>query len=479
MNNLKQIDLMTRDSLINLGIKLKIKGHNNFFSKPYVKKDTLKNIILREIKHLKKIQRSKSLSSLCNNTNNSNNPNNSNNSNNSNNPNNSNNTNNISNTEVDLSNNRRSKSLQRKKSHKINYSSINDITQIYNIDRCVYPKVKKLVAIGDIHGDLSVAIKALKLAGVIDNSILDNSRDINNIKWTGDDTYVVQLGDQIDRVRPSKLYNNLCSEDDEDLYKDEGSDLKIISLFEKLHKEAKQQGGALFSIFGNHELMNVDGDFRYVSPKEFNEFGNFFSGTYEQNSSFPYGYNERLNAFKPGGSIAKRLAQTRYSVIQVGSWVFVHGGISPKCAEKYSLEDINKYIKVWLMGKMTDNTHLNYLYHSDDEDDSPFWSRIYSDMDEWDEHESTKSFNQTINNLNIKNIKDSSNIIKGMIMGHSPQFMYNRGINSSNDNKVWRVDVGASKAFGELGGSEECKLRKVQVLVIDDDEKFHIVKEKC
>ena len=72
-----------------------------------------------------------------------------------------------------------------------------------NIQYC-YPKVPKIVAIGDIHGDLSVAIKSLKLAGVISMKINDNIQNINNVNWTGGNTFVVQLGDQIDRVRPEK-----------------------------------------------------------------------------------------------------------------------------------------------------------------------------------------------------------------------------------------------------------------------------------
>jgi len=128
-----------------------------------------------------------------------------------------------------------------------------------------------------------------------------------------------------------------------------------------------------------------------------------------------------------------------------------------------------------LLGNGTE--HINNLYHNDNDDDSPFWSRIYSDMDEWDEQRSIQSFNKTINNLNIRNLRNNSNVIKGMVMGHSPQFMYNKGINSSNNNRIWRCDIGASKAFGDVDNSQEGNLRKVHVLVIEDDSKFHIVKE--
>ena len=75
----------------------------------------------------------------------------------------------------------------------------NDAPLNINIKKSRYPKVKKLIAIGDIHGDLSVAIKSLKLAEVIDINIPNNTKDINKIKWIGGKTVVVQLGDQIDR----------------------------------------------------------------------------------------------------------------------------------------------------------------------------------------------------------------------------------------------------------------------------------------
>lgn len=345
-----------------------------------------------------------------------------------------------------------------------------------------YKPVKKLVAIGDIHGDLVCAIKALKLAGVISLSIPNDTLNVNNIKWTGGTTYVVQLGDQIDRCRPSNWVNDICMDDDDELYQDEGSDLKIICLFNSLAKQASKQGGALFSILGNHELMNVVGDFRYVSPREFREFGNYFKAkkTFKK-GSYPFGYKERKEVFQPGGVLAKKLAETRHSILQVGSWVFVHGGIVPDMAKKYSLDEVNKYVRDWLFGNEDNETKkaIDELYHNDDDSFSPFWSRVFSDNDDWDGKNSEKLFKLTMDNINETNHRNEGSLAKGMVMGHSPQYMYDKGINSDCNNKLWRVDVGMSRAFGPLDEeSDEVKNRKVQILLIENDKKCKIIKEE-
>jgi hypothetical protein len=353
--------------------------------------------------------------------------------------------------------------------------------QKYKVDikKSVFPKVKKLVAIGDIHGDLPAAIKALKLAKVIDPYIPNNTTDINKIHWVGGKTVVVQLGDQIDRVRPGKLINDLCPSNDSEINQDEGSDLKIIYLFEKLHTEAMKAGGALFSILGNHELMNVDGDFRYVSPKEFKEFGTFFKEDSNlcKQQNLPYGYLSRLQVFKPGGIISKKLAQSRYSILQVGSWLFVHGGITPKLASEYTIDNVNRYIQDWLMGHddIQTLTNVKKIYHRDDDENSPFWSRKLSDCDEWNNSSSSNEFYKTLDILNKKN--RTNNSIKGMILGHSPQYMYNKGLNSACNNRLWRVDVGMSRAFGLVNNKDSAN-RKVQILVINNDNEFQIFKEQ-
>lgn len=351
---------------------------------------------------------------------------------------------------------------------------------LYKNNCSFFPKVKKLVAIGDIHGDFSVALKALMLGGVIKRSVGINT-NINDIEWIGGNTVVVQIGDQIDRVRPSNWdNNNLCDESDSEIVNDEGSDLKIFSLFENLHKKALKHGGAVLSILGNHELMNVDGDFRYVSPKEFKEFGRFFNSkkSIKRTGNLPYGFKERKCAFKPGGILAKKLALTRYSVLQVGSWVFVHGGISPELADAYSLDEINNCIKYWLLGDKTQNTLdiVDKIYHTNDDTFSPFWCRIYSDPEDWEINDGRNSFYKAINKLNIKNNRNKDNMIKGMVMGHTPQYTFGKGINSECDKRLWRIDIGASAAFGEKDISDG--LRKVQILVIENDSECKIIREK-
>ena len=130
----------------------------------------------------------------------------------------------------------------------------------------MYPPVKKLVAIGDLHGDLIATLKVLKLAEVIPQNSRPNN--INDIHWCGKDTWVIQLGDQIDRCRADWGDNN-CIKNFDDVYEDEGNNQVIFNLFLRLDEEAKKYGGRVLGLLGNHELMNIDKDFRYVSAKEF------------------------------------------------------------------------------------------------------------------------------------------------------------------------------------------------------------------
>lgn len=48
---------------------------------------------------------------------------------------------------------------------------------------------RRIVALGDLHGDLPNALTVLKMTGVIDE----------DRKWTGDVDFLVQTGDMIDR----------------------------------------------------------------------------------------------------------------------------------------------------------------------------------------------------------------------------------------------------------------------------------------
>ena len=55
----------------------------------------------------------------------------------------------------------------------------------------ILPPVKRIIVLGDLHGDWEMTINSLKVANLINKKL----------NWIGKDTVVVQLGDQIDRCR--------------------------------------------------------------------------------------------------------------------------------------------------------------------------------------------------------------------------------------------------------------------------------------
>lgn len=431
----------------------------------------------------------------------------------------------------------------------------------------IYPTIishkERVIAIGDIHGDMNLAVNFLKAAKLIEEVVnpliainhsykeyihklvitSDTSRhelqfsknnDPNNdpnlknqfdvvyryykingiyyvkiiqtennknletgddptrwFKWIGSNTYVVQVGDQIDRCRPM---DKQCI-DLKATVKDEDSDIEIMLFYDSLDKIAKKEGGRVFSLLGNHEIMNVLGDMRYVSHKGIKEY----SPLADLNEALIDGYKKRKTAFE--NIMAKKMACTRSTVLVIGDYLFVHGGVAHKLANTYNLIDINAIIRQFLFGapnittptttntttnrtttnatnktNKTTNNALHDLLNSTKF--SPLWYRklayippenfphIIPNTNQSTNQSTTQTQNQhpqcqqlldpifeKINNKNqyrfeIARANDPTIQIKGMVIGHTPQFsLFNQGITTACNSRIIRTDIGASSAF--------------------------------
>lgn len=321
----------------------------------------------------------------------------------------------------------------------------------FNILPSILPAVKRIIVLGDLHGDWEMTITSLKIAKLINNEL----------NWIGGDTVVVQLGDQIDSCRFISIPCNLPQATKDD----EASDMKILNYFTELHRQAQKKGGAVYSIIGNHELMNVNGNMRYVSFKNINDFNNYKK---PNGTVIVDGMEARKWAFSPGNPIADFLGCTRQLSLIIGSNLFVHAGVLPKIAEKYNVKEMNKILFLYLTNKL-DNSK-DYIDLLDSADYSPLWNRIFGST-----NQSKQSCDFLMNPLH-KIYK-----VGKIFIGHTPQLT--TGISSTCDERIWLTDYGASKAFDAfdnnlLIGNQRSHVREAQVLeILNDGKQINILKK--
>lgn len=203
-------------------------------------------------------------------------------------------------------------------------------SQLQN-EKSEYKKVNKQAIISDIEGNFGAFRKLLQNAGVIDA----------NYNWTFGDGHLVLTGDFFDR----------------------GDQVtEVLWLIYSLEDKAKAAGGYVHFVLGNHEIMNMSGDIRYLHPKYLQDAAllneNYVSSLYGENSELG------------------RWLRTKNIVEKVGSILFMHGGISAEMNFiDISLNKINELARPYYSDttyQYTDpKTEIIYS------DWGPFWYRGY------------------------------------------------------------------------------------------------------
>jgi hypothetical protein len=203
--------------------------------------------------------------------------------------------------------------------------------------------LERLIAIGDVHGDFDDFCLLLKRFGLVDAQL----------HWTGGNTTLVQTGDLVDRGPKGR---------------------EVMDLVISLEKEATKAGGQVLPLLGNHEVMNILGDLRYVPSENYPVFADSESAkrrnaAYQEYAAWyashakllaalkqpalpameeewmakhPAGFMEYREALSPDGNYGKWLRH-HATVAEIGRVIFLHGGIHPNLIS-LKLEQINSQI---------------------------------------------------------------------------------------------------------------------------------------
>lgn len=212
-----------------------------------------------------------------------------------------------------------------------------------------YDDVGRVVALSDVHGAFEPMLLTLRNADVIDDTDT----------WIAGNTHLVIVGDLLDRGPDSR---------------------KAMDLLMRLEGEAEKAGGQVHVLIGNHEVMNLVGDLRYVSRAEYAAFAadesdrereRWFDAYLQRNGgedvdtdalrarfedSFPRGFFALRRALSPNGRYGRWLLSKPLLVV-INRTAFVHGGLSPLVGG-LGLDGVNGAMKDELIAYLNNYTVL-------------------------------------------------------------------------------------------------------------------------
>jgi len=248
-----------------------------------------------------------------------------------------------------------------------------------------FDEVENWVALSDVHGQHDLFIDLLQSQGVIDE----------NEQWTFGEGHVVIIGDIFDRG--DKVTESLW-------------------FVFGLEKQAAAAGGRVHMLLGNHELMVMHGDLRFLNPKYL-----YTQGALQ--TIYPQFFNT--------STLLGQWLRSKPVCLSINEAAFVHGGFSKEVLKKtQSLGLINKVFRENLYAGEPgeDALELHDLLYFDD---GPLWYRGYASPEGFD-------------------IRKANNILKqlgksSIVVGHTsmPEIV------SLHNERVFLID--SSIKFGENG----------------------------
>lgn len=268
-------------------------------------------------------------------------------------------------------------------------------------EKSEYKKASRQLIMSDIEGNFSAFRKLLQSAGVVDD----------RMEWTFGDGHLILAGDFFDRGYQVT---------------------ETLWLIYALEEKAKRSGGHVHFILGNHDIMNMSADLRYLNPK------------YPENASLMHvDYNSLYNNDTELG----RWLRSKNIIEKIGSNLYVHGGISRQVNfVGWDIPEINEKARPFYSD--TTYSYPNIQTEILFSDNGPFWFRGC--------YMPSPDFNRQVLDSTLTQFR-----IQRVITGHTP---IADTISAFYDGKLINVDTPHAK-----GKSEALLLEGGKMFVIRPD----------